>query len=338
MFKTLRRLLGKSRDEARGPLLPVAAPVAPGDHGDSDTPPPANASSEDWAPAVVAAAKEAPQPPDALQLEEAKTLFAEGAAFEVGWATHPGRVRDQNEDGVLMFIGEQQSSEAVPAFGLFVLADGMGGHKAGEIASALACRTVAASLLAEVYLPLLTGNNRSASQPSFTETMEAAIQKANFVVHDELPNSGTTLTCGMIVGEWLFVGHVGDSRAYLRGPQDGIRQLSNDHSLVNQLVEIGQLTKEQAAVHPRKNILYRAVGQGDSLRVDVITHRLERGDELLLCSDGLWGLISEEKVWQIVDAASTLGEACRALTSAANAAGGNDNISAVLVRVHHLAV
>ncbi|MFP4344126.1 MAG: protein phosphatase 2C domain-containing protein [Anaerolineales bacterium] len=251
----------------------------------------------------------------------------------VAWMTDVGSVRDHNEDGLFILIGEQQSDAPLPPFGLFVLADGMGGHQAGEVASAIATRTVAGHLLAHVYQPLLRSADHTATQPSLTEIVSDALLEANRDVSQTVPGSGTTLTCGLVIGNRLFIGHVGDSRAYLWRAQEPVKMLTTDHSVVTQLVEIGQLTSEEAAVHPQRNMLYRAIGQGVALEVDVSTHALQSGDLLVLCSDGLWGLLPDEKMWSIISAASTLDEACVGLVDAANAAGGNDNITVILVEM-----
>ncbi|OQA17045.1 MAG: Serine/threonine phosphatase stp [Chloroflexi bacterium ADurb.Bin360] len=258
-----------------------------------------------------------------------------GASMAYGWITDIGRVRDHNEDSVFVFAAEQCSSVTVPPFGLFILADGMGGHEAGEVASALACQVVAAHLMEHIYLPLLFGDREMAADEEtfealLAETLTDAVQHANTEVYSSTPGSGTTLTCALAVGKHCVIGHVGDSRAYLR--QDGtIRLLTNDHSMVKQLVDIGQLTPEAAANHPRRNILYRAVGQGGALPVDVQSLDLEHEAQLLLCTDGLWGLVSDEELWRIVTSAPTAQMACASLLEAANVAGGHDNITAVLV-------
>lgn len=253
--------------------------------------------------------------------------------FGVGWVTDAGKVRGHNEDGLFVFISEQEGADVLPPFGLFVLADGMGGHQAGEVASSLASRTVAAHLLSGVYISLLRDEERVSTQPSLTEVITSAVDAANRAVNHRLPGSGTTLTCGMVLGARLFIGHVGDSRAYLRSKDGEIRHLTTDHSMVSKLVEIGQLTPEEAAIHPQRNMLYRAVGQGTALEVDVMSFSLQKQDQILLCSDGLWGLLSDEEIWQIIDASGNPTEACQRLADAANGAGGNDNITAILVEI-----
>ncbi len=259
-----------------------------------------------------------------------------GGSFCVGWLSDVGRVRGHNEDALFVFTGEQVADQALPPFGLFILADGMGGHQAGEVASAMAVQLSASYLLSRVYEPMLSQSDRGAEHPSLTEVMQEAISYANHKITDAVPGSGSTLTCGMIVGDRLFMGHVGDSRAYLLRLGEAPRQLTNDHSLVHRLVEMGQLTVEEAAVHPQRNVLYRAIGQGESLGIpdiDVFTLSLEAGDKLLLCSDGLWGMVEEPEMWRLIDEAPTVQEACVRLVEAANNAGGNDNITVILVDV-----
>ncbi len=256
-------------------------------------------------------------------------------AFSAAWITDTGRVRGHNEDALFVFTGDHHANNSVPAFGLFILADGMGGHQAGEVASSSAVRVCASHLISQIYLPMLSGTDRGADQPSLSEIVREAILIANRRVTQELPGSGSTLTCGLVLGDRLFVGHVGDSRAYLLRENEAPLQLTNDHSLVNRLMEMGQLTAEEAAVHPQRNVLYRAIGQGGSLEVDVSTFSLESRDRLLLCSDGLWGMVEEASLWQAIQETDTLRNACIDMVDAANAAGGNDNISIILAEIWH---
>jgi serine/threonine protein phosphatase PrpC len=307
----LRGLLGSESEEAPVPATDEAPP--------EEVVPAEEALPED---VVDEEPEERPQPNKLVS-----------GIMGVAWMTDVGSVRSHNEDGLFVFIGEQQSDAPLPPFGLFILADGMGGHQAGEVASAIATRAVAGHLLARVYQPLLSSADHTATQPSLTEVMSDALLEANRDVSQTVPGSGTTLTCGMVLGNRLFVGHVGDSRAYLWGEEAAAQLLTTDHSVVTQLVEIGQLTSEEAAVHPQRNMLYRAIGQGVALEVDVSTHVLQSGDLLVLCSDGLWGLLPDEQMWSIISEAPTLDEACVGLVDAANAAGGNDNITVILVEM-----
>ncbi len=279
---------------------------------------------------LVEGAEVAPEPVVALQ-----RAWQASGIFSVGWRTDVGRVRNHNEDALFVLSGEQEASNAAPPFGLFMVADGMGGHQSGEMASALALRVAASWLLAHIYFPLVDDTDRGADQPSLTDVVREAVLQANRVVTRDFPGSGSTLTCGMVLGDRLFVGHVGDSRAYLLRVGQPARQLTKDHSLVSRLMEMGQLTEEEAAVHPQRNVVYRAIGQGPTLEVDVLTYALEPGDRLLLCSDGLWGLVAEAEIWRLIQEAASPQQTCAQLVEAANAAGGNDNITVVLVETWH---
>jgi protein phosphatase len=251
----------------------------------------------------------------------------------IGIAQHVGRVRTHNEDVLLAFQGELAGLESMPHFGLFVVADGMGGHALGERASGIAARTVAKEALSQIVPFLLAMPDSDPDRPSLLEIMERAMNAANQAVFAGVPEGGgTTLTCALLIGEQLVLSHVGDSRAYLIMP-DSFEQLTRDHSLVQRLQELGQLSAAEAAVHPQRNVLYRAVGQGDGLEVDVESHRLPPGGSLLLCSDGLWGLVPNERIQMLIRQAPNLQAACEALVAAANAAGGPDNITAVMVQL-----
>ena len=263
--------------------------------------------------------------------------FRRARTFNSGWLTDVGSVRGQNEDSLLVFMGQHDANDngqPVPPFGLFMVADGMGGHQKGEIASSLALRVSAGHLISTIYLPLLSGSERGANQPSLTDVVREAVSKANRAVARDLPGSGSTLTCGMVIGSRLFVGHVGDSRAYLLRDGSPPKRLTRDHSFVNRLIEMGQLSKKEALVHPQRNVLYRAIGQTEGLEVDVATRSLQDGDRLFFCSDGLWNMMEESCIWRILGDFGEPQEACSQLVEAANAAGGNDNVTVVYTRVN----
>jgi len=261
------------------------------------------------------------------------TLGLAPKRLTIGIAQHVGRVRTHNEDVLLAFQGELAGLESMPHFGLFVVADGMGGHALGERASGIAARTVAREAMSQIVPFLLAMPDSDPDRPSLLEIMEKAMNAANQAVFAGVPEGGgTTLTCALLIGEQLVLSHVGDSRAYLIMP-DSFEQLTRDHSLVQRLQELGQLSAAEAAVHPQRNVLYRAVGQGDGLEVDVESHRLPPGGSLLLCSDGLWGLVPNDRIQALIRQAPSLQAACEALVAAANAAGGPDNITAVMVQL-----
>jgi len=254
--------------------------------------------------------------------------------LEAGWATDVGKMREHNEDTALVITAAHDGGEKRPWFGLFVLADGMGGHRAGEMASSLAARVAAHHIARHVYLPSLTDREHDANRPALTEILVDAVQAANEAVVDQLPGSGTTLTCAIVLGTQAYVGHVGDSRAYLL-TEDGLDQITRDHSLLDRLISLGELAREEAAEHPQKNVLYRAVGQSGRLDVDTHVRKIPPGDHLLLCSDGLWNMVDDEVIVEVVTKASSLQAACEDLVAAANLAGGRDNTTAILWRSPH---
>jgi protein phosphatase len=253
-------------------------------------------------------------------------------ALRVGRASSAGQVRDHNEDVLLTLEINQLGDQATEPFGWFVLADGMGGHQAGELASALAMRVVTYELLNEILRPYLFREAHNASQRPLSEVMINAVMSANKAVHDQVQGGGTTLTCALILGNRAYLAHVGDSRAYLFA-DNRLRQITRDHSLVDRLVEVGQITPGEALHHPQRNVLYRAVGQGDQLEVDTYLEMLPPSGQyrLLLCCDGLWGSVSDDQLAEALRTADTPQEACDRLIEAANAAGGQDNITAVVV-------
>jgi serine/threonine protein phosphatase PrpC len=220
--------------------------------------------------------------------------------------------------------------DAADPFGFFVVTDGMGGHRAGEVASSLAARLVSHDVLRKVYLPFLTDKTPGAGMAPLTDILRDAVQNANNEVHEQVSGGGTTLTCALIFGRRAYIAHVGDSRAYLLADNE-IKQVTQDHSYVGRLIELGELSPEEAAVHPQRHVLYRAIGQGDNLDVDIVHQPLPPGSRLLLCSDGLSGSVPEDEITKIVTAATTPQQACQHLLEAANAAGGPDNITAVLI-------
>jgi serine/threonine protein phosphatase PrpC len=225
------------------------------------------------------------------------------------YATDPGRKRRQNEDAYVV---------RPP---LFAIADGMGGARAGEIASALAAGAL----------------NDSDAQAGGEEHVKRLVQEANRRVHERASNDpstsgmGTTMTVALVEpsGEITF-GHVGDSRAYvLRG--DRLEQLTDDHSLVAELVRRGELSASDAEVHPQRSVITRALGTDPDVDVDAFTISPESGDVYLLCSDGLSDMVSGDEIEEVMRAnRGSLDAIAKALVRAANRGGGDDNITAVL--------
>ncbi len=222
-----------------------------------------------------------------------------------------GRQRKANEDN--LFVREP----------LFVVADGMGGARAGEVASKTAVDAF------EEGLP-----DDGSPEQGLTEV----IAQANGRIHDmarsddQLQGMGTTVTAAWVGDNDVSIAHVGDSRAYVY--RDGkLQLLTQDHSLVNELVIRGKLTEEQAAEHPQRSIITRALGPEASVQVDTQSRRARDGDVFLLCSDGLTSMLGDDEIAELIDESSTLAEAGQRLVQAANDAGGRDNITVVLFRV-----
>ncbi|MFO7583322.1 MAG: protein phosphatase 2C domain-containing protein [Anaerolineales bacterium] len=242
-----------------------------------------------------------------------------------------GRQRDLNEDSLFTLSTTIAGNTSTAPFGLFIIADGMGGHQYGEIASNTAVRVISGYILKKFHATLFQQPSIPVEE-SLQEIMQAAISEAQRVVLSETPGSGTTVTAALVVGQQLTVGHVGDSRGYLIYNDKRIEAITRDHSLVRRLEELGQITSAEAAVHPQRNVLYRALGQGETLDSDLVTVPFPVGAYLLICSDGLWGVVPDEEMKKIVFEAPTIQRGCQNLVAAANAAGGPDNISAILVQ------
>jgi protein phosphatase len=244
--------------------------------------------------------------------------------LEIRAATDLGMKRTQNEDSHGCWIPEGEAERERRGL-LLVVADGMGGSQAGEVASRLAVQTVI-----QVY--------REGQGASPLDDLYRAVEAANHVVHAEsvahpqMSGMGTTCTAMVVRGRDAFLSHVGDSRAYLaKGGR--IRQLSQDHSLVAQLVRDGQLTPEQARSDPRRNVVTRSVGVGAQVEIDAqkFDALLSEGDTLLMCSDGLHGLVSDDELLEVMTNGN-LDSACLRAIELANSRGGHDNITVLMAR------
>ena len=227
-------------------------------------------------------------------------------------ASDTGRRRRRNEDNYVV---------APP---LFAVADGMGGAQAGEVASQLAASAVEAG---------------SSDGLQGVDGIDALIQEANRRIFDRASTDptasgmGTTMTVALVEGMNVAIGHVGDSRAYLvRGEQ--MEQLTEDHSLVNELLKSGRLSEEEAQIHPQRSVITRAVGTDPDVDVDGFTIEAEDGDVFLICSDGLTDMVEDEEILEVVhEHRDDLDTAVKSLVAAANRGGGEDNITAVAFRI-----
>jgi serine/threonine protein phosphatase PrpC len=272
-------------------------------------------------------------------------------ALQAAGSKDVGQIRELNEDE--FFVKVLQSSEE-PVVGLFIVADGMGGTAGGELASEWAVKTVR-NELQELFSPAnlmqtrklsaaelaATGGAPTSKVIDFTlqERVQQAVQRANEVVvgyarnrPDKAGDTGTTLTMALVKESIAYIANVGDSRTYLWS-QGQLRPITEDHSLVASLVKIGQIQPDEVYAHPQRNLIYRSLGNKPVVEVDQFMQPLQPGDQLLLCSDGLWEMVRDPDIAAILRDAPSPAAACSRLIEAANAGGGEDNISVVVVWV-----
>jgi PPM family protein phosphatase len=318
-----------------------------------------------------------------------------GLRLIAGQKTDVGQQREQNEDACYALVAESDRH----ASGLFIVADGMGGYHAGEIASQLSVDTIRAVLepllgpsSTQATIPLAAQRSdkhrksgkqekspekndkdqkdhkdqkndkngrrdekvtvplnqtegaqtqelsESSTIEHFTSKLREAVEKANEALityghsHPDARGLGSTLTAALVIEGTAFIANVGDSRTYLL--HDGkLARVTRDHSLVERLVEAGQIQREEVYEHPNRNLIYRSLGAGKAdVEVDIFPVELQAGDALLLCSDGLWEMVRDPQIESILAEVHNPGEACDLLIERANDNGGEDNITAVLVR------
>ena len=241
--------------------------------------------------------------------------------YEIFAQTDQGLVRKNNEDAVAFD----------PSTGLCLLADGMGGYNAGEVASSMAVAFLSQQLTAW----LSQAGNRTSGR-ELRRTMQDCVNQANQSIFSAAGSNpgqagmGTTLVAGVFVQARLVLGHIGDSRCYrLRG--SGLEQITKDHSLLQEQVDAGLMTAEQALVSPHRNLITRALGVEDSVLVEINEHRVEPGDLYLMCSDGVSDMMLDTVIEPILNAPGTLQQKATALIRQANDSGGRDNITVLLV-------
>ncbi|HWG52359.1 MAG TPA: Stp1/IreP family PP2C-type Ser/Thr phosphatase [Gemmatimonadaceae bacterium] len=254
--------------------------------------------------------------------------------------TDVGRTREHNEDSFLVvdltedndtLQPEVQTHVGGPRGSLFMVADGLGGAAAGEIASDLAVQTV------HEYLRTHWSNSTDEGPEAFAMAIKGAAETANQRIyayaqeHPENRGLGTTATIAGLLGDTLFLAQVGDSRAYLIRNGEA-RQITKDQSLMQRLVEAGELTQDEAERSERRNIILQALGPEPSVRIDLTFQTLRRGDTLVLCTDGLSGLVKKDEIAEVVRQEPDLASACRELIERANENGGPDNITVIIAR------
>lgn len=233
-----------------------------------------------------------------------------------------GKVREINQDAYFYL-----EDDKLP---IFIIADGMGGHKAGEVASNTAISTIV-SHYQENKQKIIDGEMFI---PEFiNESVSLANEKLIYESEndDELKGMGTTITMCLILEKELYIGHVGDSRAYLLR-DNKLTQLTQDHSLVGELLRTGSITKEEALNHPKKNVILRAIGTDKELKTDVFTKDLKAKDKIILCTDGLTNMVSEERILETINMEDDPSEICTKLVNISNEIGGIDNTTIMLIK------
>ena len=242
--------------------------------------------------------------------------------FEFFSATDTGRARNNNEDSVAVDTGSS----------LVVLADGMGGYNAGEVAS-----NMATSFILTELGRWLTEASSNATDADVRRAMDICVDNANRAIFNaansnpQYAGMGTTLVVAVLRDARLLLGHIGDSRGY-RWREGELSQITRDHSLLQEQLDAGLITPEQAAASNNKNLVTRAVGVEDTVLLETHLHQTQPGDWILLCSDGLSDMIDDEQIAAVLRQHDSLPQAAQALVQAANDAGGRDNISVILVR------
>lgn len=266
---------------------------------------------------------------DQLESVSKTTVELAPPQFFIGSGQSVGMQRDHNEDTLFVFNSVLGEGTNDLAFALCIVADGMGGHKNGEVASGVAVRVVAKYLLNRIYTRFLELHHEPMDE-SIQETLQNGLNEAQRSVLRYAPGGGTTFTCALILGEQITVAHIGDSRAYFIYSDGRIQKITKDHSLVQRMIEIGEITEKEAQYHPQKNVLLRALGQNDPVKPDVQTFQFPKGGYLLICSDGLWGVVSDDEIFRLVTTNADPSIACNELVALANKNGGPDNISVIL--------
>lgn len=237
--------------------------------------------------------------------------------------TDTGKIRQHNEDDAGIFKGKDD-------FVLAVVADGMGGHLAGDVASKMAVKAMGEKWNEAETIPTAPSECEKWLIEQILSVNSKIYDHAQ--AHEECQGMGTTIVCALFTGKTVSVAHIGDSRCYLLQDDDFV-QVTEDHSLVNELVRTGEISREDAEHHPRKNVLTKALGTDQSVSIDTRSFDIEPGDKLLLCSDGLTNKVEGTELKDILQSDSAPQEKVNLLVDKANQNGGEDNITAVLLEL-----
>jgi serine/threonine protein phosphatase PrpC len=259
-------------------------------------------------------------------------LQSPNLSLAVGYLTDPGikRKHRPNEDSLFAMQGPRTSNSLPQEFGFFVVADGMGGHANGQDASRLAIQTIINYILPKI------STYYQIDDDTFLNLLRDGVQCANQAVHqrnlEERADMGTTMTAALVVGAIAYVANVGDSRTYLYREPQGLVKITQDHSVVASLVEAGIIKPDDIYTHPKRNQIYRSLGEKPAVDVDSFRVSLQVGDKLLLCSDGLWDMVRDPEIQRLMSApAQDPAKTSKDLIQAALEDGGEDNVSVIVV-------
>jgi serine/threonine protein phosphatase PrpC len=253
----------------------------------------------------------------------------------VGQRSDAGQVRELDEDSLLVLtLSPTYESRTGPVLGLFAVADGMGGHTGGEVASKMALQSLADRVMRTIILPEISG------ELVWEDDILAFLRQATIAANDTVylarkkreNDMGTTLTTALIRDDRLFLAHVGDGRMY-RFNADGLEQLTTDHSVVASMIAKGQAKPEEIYTHPHRSVVYRCIGDKPVVEVDTDLLPLAVGDRIILCCDGLWEMVRDEGIEDVMMQEADPQVACDLLVRHANAAGGEDNISVIVIQL-----
>jgi serine/threonine protein phosphatase PrpC len=264
--------------------------------------------------------------------------YPRGARLVAGAATDVGRSRSggHNEDSAVTLILDRFFDDSARPLGLFVLADGMGGHARGDRASRLVANNLTFAVLRQLAMPQLgTLTDTPLDEDTLASLLREAVKDANNALcsanQESDLDAGSTLVAALIAGETAHIANAGDSRCYAYDADAGLRRLTIDHSLVQQLVNGGLISPDDVYTHPERNKVIRSLGDDPDLPVDLFVQQLKPGMRLLLCCDGLWEMVRDPQIEQILREAPDAQAAADALITAANDGGGDDNVTVIVV-------
>ena len=248
--------------------------------------------------------------------------------------TRPGQGSLPNQDSLLALEFNRISNSVGLPVGIYAVADGVGGQAAGEVASQLVIDTIAQKAQNDVLVPYLSSGTVPFIDPTawMTKVTKEANQAVYALGQDMKNDMGTTLVWALVLEDMAYIANVGDSRAYVLSEIE-LRQITRDHSLVGQLLADGQITSEQARLHPTRNIVYQAIGGTSQVQVDVFAVPLRVDSRLLLCTDGLYSMLTDEVLWQGAMSSKSLSQSCDYLLREVIRAGGRDDTTIILVEL-----